>query len=144
MHRTAVILATIVAFAWQPFAAMASTVLPGDRADVVHSVMHWQDIPHHHGHHHHDGEAAHDHAAPDNRGEAGAIHSHDDGTSLHVDDSEESLDHMAADHCCPPVLLPAILTPPFVPGGITPGLAPARPEPSPMPGGLFRPPRPRA
>lgn len=147
MRRTAIILAAVVAFSWQSFAALASTIVPGGRAEVAHSVMHWQEIPHHHGHHHRHG-TAHDHA--------GAAHSHGDahapadappaphvdaGPGIHVDVSDESQDHLAAGHCCPPALVNGILTPPPVPGGITPGLAPAHPEFPPLPDGFFRPPR---
>ncbi len=159
MRRTAVILATLVAVAWQSFAAMAATVVSGKRADVAHSVMHWQEIPHHHGHlhaaaghehggatHHHD-DGTHDHphdAAPHphDHGDGAPAHSHDEAPAgIHVDDSDESQAHLAAGHCCAPALVSAILTPPPVPSGIAPGALPPRPEPPPLPGGLFRPPR---
>lgn len=147
MGRYFVILVTVFALAWQSFAAMASTIVHVGRADVVHSVMHWQAIPHHHGHHHrhdaaHDhGDAKHAHADGHDPGDAAPVHHHDAGPGVHVDDSEESQDHLATGHGCPPALVSGILTPPLVPGGIMPGLAPARPEPPALPDGLFRPPR---
>ncbi len=148
MRRTAVVLALLAALAWQSFAALASTVVTGTRADVVHGVMHWQEIPHHHGHHHEPG-AAHDHddAPPPSgggghgHGEAPPSHHQDDGRGVHVDASDESQDHLAMGHGCPPALVSDILTLARVPGGVLPGLAPDRGERPHFPDGLFRPPR---
>ncbi len=147
----AVIVATVVALAWQSFAAMAATIVPGGRAHVVHSVMHWQEIPHHHGHHHghaqggeaksDHGHANQDHDHGQDAADAAPVHHDPAGAGVHVDDSDESQDHLAAGHGFPPALVSGILTPPLMPGGIRPGLAPAPAEYPPIPDGLFRPPR---
>lgn len=145
MGRPAVILLILASLAWQSVAAMALAVVPGGRAQIVHSVMHWQEIPHHHGHeHHHDSSV--DPADPGHDGDAGpAVHDEagvsSAGLALHLDDSIESHGHLAAGHGSTPALVSGILTPPPVPVGIMPGLAPAHPERPPLPDGLFRPPR---
>jgi len=145
MGRTAVIRLILACLAWQSVAAMAVTVVPGGRAQIAHSVMHWQEIPHHHGHEHHHGPSA-DPADSGEDGHAGLAGDDEAGASpaapaLHLDDSIESHGHLAAGHGSTPALLSGILTPPPVPVGIMPGLAPAHPERPPLPDGLFRPPR---
>lgn len=145
MARTAVLLLTLASLAWQSFAAMAGTVVPGGREAVAHSVLHWQEIPHHHGHDHQAGPSS---GLEDEDDEGDHGHpGHDEtpagpsGNALHLDDSIESQGHLAAGHGSTPALVSGILTPPPVPGGITPGLAPALPELPPLADGLFRPPR---
>lgn len=147
MGRIAVLLIALFSLAWPSLAAMAAAVVPDGRAHLVHGVMHWQEIPHHHGHAphaaagHDHGDDGHDHHGQDGDGEPDGSPASGGGLGVHVDDSIDSHGHLAAGAGGAPALLSGILTPPPVPGGFRPGLAPPHPALPPLPDGLFRPPR---
>ena len=70
MRRSAVLIVMLFAMLWQStaMARVGSTVNP--LSDLAHATLHWNDESHHH---------------------------HEDG-SYHLDDSKESVHHMATDH----------------------------------------------
>lgn len=70
MRRTSVILAVLFAMFWQSMALARPGSTVNVLADLEHAALHWQEEGHHH---------------------------HDDG-SYHLDDSNESVQHVIADH----------------------------------------------
>ncbi|URI09389.1 hypothetical protein MW290_27885 [Aquincola tertiaricarbonis] len=117
MQRRAVLLVMLFAIFWQSVALgrVGSTV--NALADAQHTALHWQEEGHHH---------------------------HDDG-SYHLDDSNESVQHVLSDHLSATAAfttavahgLPLLASP--APNGLH-----ETPVPDPTLDGLLRPPRPRA
>jgi len=114
MRRSAILIVMLLAMLWQStaMARLGSTVNP--LSDLVHATLHWNGESHHH---------------------------HEDG-SYHLDDSKESVHHMAADH------LSASLAPAVPSSHEFPALASALPDDlhaarmsNPALDGLLRPPR---
>lgn len=107
----------LVAMLWQSvaLARVGSTV--NALADLAHATLHWQDEGHHH---------------------------HEDG-SYHLDDSNESAQHVVTDHLNASLAMAAPPSQDFPP---LRSAAPRGPHdaaaPSPTLDGLLRPPRPRA
>ena len=114
MRRTAVLLSVLFAMLWQSVALARPGSIVNVLADSDHAAMHWQEEGHHH---------------------------HDDG-SYHVDDSNESVQHVIADHVTASAALMAstdqdfLLAPSESPSGLH-----ERPAPHPFLDGLLRPPR---
>jgi len=114
MRRSAVLLLVLFTMLWQSvaLARVGSTV--NALADQEHAALHWQ----YEGHHH-----------------------HEDG-SYHMDDSDESAQHMVADHLSASLEIVASPThdcPP--PGSAAHGSMRDRLAPNPTPDGLLKPPR---
>lgn len=117
MRRTAIILAMLFVMIWQSAmtARVGSTV--NLLADPEHAALHWHETSHHH---------------------------HEDG-SFHLDDSNESVQHVLSDHSSVAAAVPAPSVQDFaplaaaVPGGLHDSLAP-----HPFLEGPLRPPRPRS
>jgi hypothetical protein len=117
MRRPAILLVMLFAMLWQSvaMARVGSTV--NALADFEHAALHWHEAAHHH---------------------------QDDGT-YHLDDSNESVQHVVMDHLNAAVGLLALSSHDF------PRLRSAAPDglherlvPNPALDGLLRPPRPRA
>ncbi len=114
MRRIAVLLAVLFAMLWQSGALARPGSTVNVLVDVEHAALHWQEQGHHH---------------------------HDDG-STHVDNSNESLQHLIADHVTASAALMAATGQNFlsVPAEAPSGLH-ERPAPHPFLDGLLRPPR---
>jgi hypothetical protein len=114
MYRFAVLLVMLFAMLGQSVALARAGSIANVIADLEHAALHWQEEGHHH---------------------------HDDG-SYHMDDSNESAQHVAADHLSTTLataLPPSHDFPPLgsaAPGGLHKALAPG-----PTLDGLLRPPR---
>jgi hypothetical protein len=114
MRRTVVLLLVLFAMLWQN----AALARPGSTmyvlADLEHAALHWQEEGHHH---------------------------HDDG-SYHVDDSNESVQHVIADHVTASAAIMGSTDQDFpsAPSDSPSGLH-ERPAPHPFLDGLLRPPR---
>jgi hypothetical protein len=117
MRRSAVLLVILFAMLWQTvaMARVGSTV--NALADLEHVTLHWQESGHHH---------------------------HEDG-SYHQDDSNESVQHVAADHLNASLALAALASHNFPSlGTAAPGCMHEQPVPNPDLDGLLRPPRSRS
>ena len=117
MRSSLVLLALLFAMLWQSvaLARVGSTV--NVLADLEHAALHWQEEGHHH---------------------------HDDG-SYHLDDSNESAQHVLADHAGATVALMAAASHELAPlASAAPGGLHERLVPDPALDGLLRPPRSRA
>ena len=117
MRRLPVLLLILIAMLWQSvaMARIGSTV--NALADMEHAALHWQAESHHH---------------------------HEDG-SYHLDDSNESAQHVAIDHLSATLAMTAPSSHDFPPlGSAAPGGLYGTPVPNPTLEGLLRPPRPRA
>ncbi len=116
MRRSAVLVAMLFAMLWQSvaFARVGSTL--GALADREHTALHWQEEGHHH---------------------------HEDG-SCHLDDSNESAQHLLSDHVSATVALMGAASHDFPPlGSAAPGGLHQATVPDPALEGLLRPPRSR-
>lgn len=117
MRRSAVLLAVLFAMLWQSvaLARVGSTV--NVLADLEHTALHWQGEGHHH---------------------------HEDG-SYHLDDSNDSAQHVLVDHLCASVALMVTASHEFSSqGSAAPGGLRETRVPDPTLDGLLRPPRSRS
>lgn len=117
MRRSTVLFVMLFAMLWQSVALARAGSTANVIADLEHAALHWQEEGHHH---------------------------HDDG-SYHMDDSNESAQHVLSDHVCPTAALMVASSHDFPPlGSAAPdGLHKAL-VPDPALDGLLRPPRSRA
>ena len=117
MRRTAIVLAMLFAMLWQSVVTARVGPTVNVLADREHAALHWNESSHHH---------------------------HEDGT-FHLDDSNESAQHVASDHSSVAAPVPATsaqdvaLLAGAALGGLHDSLAP-----HPFLEGPLRPPRPRA
>lgn len=114
MRQHTVIFAMLFALLWQSvaLARVGSTVAP--LADREHASLHWQEEGHHH---------------------------HEDGR-YHLDDSNESAQHLLTDHLSTSAELMAAASQDFLLlGSVAPGDLYEAPVPNPASDGLLRPPR---
>jgi hypothetical protein len=114
MYRPALVLFLLVALLWQSLAMarVGSTVNP--LVDLEHATLHWQEKAHHHN---------------------------DDG-SLHLDESRESVQHVAIDHLTASLDMGAHTAHRFLPlAAAAPDGQHGQPMPDPALDGLLRPPR---
>jgi hypothetical protein len=117
MRRTTVLLVMLFAMLWQSVALARAGSTVNALADLAHATLHWQEEGHHH---------------------------HEDG-SYHVDNSNESVQHVLSDHVSAAAALMVSSPQPLPPPGSTApsGLHETR-VPNPVLDGLLRPPRPRS
>lgn len=87
---------------------------PNGYADLTHTAMHWDQEAHHH---------------------------HGDSGEYHLDDSDESTQHLMADQAHAAAVLPVAGSYYFRPGAISSASLPEYPGPNPFLEGLLRPPR---
>lgn len=116
MRRSAILLVMLFAMLWQSvtMARPGSTV--NALADLEHATLHWQGEAHHH---------------------------HEDG-SYHLDDSNESMQHVVTDHLSASLALAATTSHDFPPlGSAAPSDLHGTLVPDPALDGVFRPPRSR-
>jgi hypothetical protein len=116
MHRSAVLLAMLIAMLWQSvaLARVGSTV--SALADLEHTALHLQEAAHHH---------------------------HEDG-SYHLDDSKESTQHVLSDQLSAAAVCMVSSYEDLPPlGSAAPGGLHDTPVPGPTLDGLLRPPRSR-
>ena len=117
MRRFAILFTVLFAMLWQSVALGRVGSAVNGLADLGHATLHWQDKSHHH---------------------------HEDG-SLHLDDSNASVQHLLCDHVSATAVVVATVVHTFAtlasdaPGGLRQVAVPA-----PTLDGLFRPPRHRA
>jgi hypothetical protein len=117
MQRSAVLLVMLLAMLWQSVAMARGGSTVNVLADVQHAALHWQ----------------------------GASHQHHDDGSYHLDDSNESKQHVLSDHVNATTALLLTACHAFPPAGsVAPGgrLESAAPDPS--LDDLLRPPRGRS
>lgn len=113
MRRTVILVFMLFAMLWQSVALARIGSTVNAMADPEHAAMHWQEA----GHHHVDG-------------------------SYHLDDSNESAQHILMDHTGSSLALDAWLPPQFPPRGLTAPIdRPTQHAPDPDLDGLLRPPR---
>lgn len=114
MRRTLVLLAVLFAMLWKSVALARTGSSVNVLGDLEHAAPHWQEEGHHH---------------------------HDYG-SYHVDDSNESVQHVVADHLTASAALTGSTDPDFPPApSESPSGLHERPAPHPFLDGLLRPPR---
>lgn len=107
----------LLAMLWQSVALARAGSTVNALVDMQHTALHWQEEGHHH---------------------------HEDG-SYHLDDSNESVQHVLCDHVCASAALPVSASHDFPPlGSAAPGCLQKAPVPDPDPEGLLRPPRSRS
>jgi hypothetical protein len=112
-RRFAIVLLLLSAF-WQAFAIAGQATAFADAQEIAHAVLHWQEEAHHH---------------------------HGDG-SVALDDSDESLQHVASDGCLGSSAVWATMSFTFAPAVGAPPLAVNElPRAGPHPDGPRRPPR---
>lgn len=114
MRRSAILFFMLFAMLWQSvaMARLGSTV--NAMVDPEHASLHWQEA----GHHHHGDD------------------------SYHLDDSNESVQHVVMDHTSSSAVWMALSSPHFPPQGLTvPKDHPRALVPDPDLDGLLRPPR---
>lgn len=117
MQIRLVLFTLLFAMVWQTAALARAGSTVNAMADAQHAALHWQDQSHH----------------------------HDDDGSYHVDDSQESVQHVLSDHLSLTAALNSasahalLASATLAPRGLLERLAPA-----PTLDGLLRPPRPRA
>lgn len=117
MHRSSVLLVMLFAMLWQSVALARAGSTVNALADMEHTALHWQEEGHHH---------------------------HEDG-SYHLDDSNESVQHVLSDHVSATAALLVSSSHVFPPlGSAAPGGLHKAPVPDPHPEGLLRPPRSRS
>lgn len=117
MRRTAVLLVMLFAMLWQSLALARAGSTVNALADLEHAVLHWQEEGHHH---------------------------HEDG-SYHLDDSNESVQHVLSDQVGATAALMLAASRDFLPmGSAAPGGLHDTAVPNPTHDGLLRPPRPRS
>ncbi len=114
MRRSTVLLVMLFAMLWQSVALARVSPTMNALADLEHAALHWQEEGHHH---------------------------HDDG-SYHLDDSNESTQHVVTDHLSASLAMAAPSSHDFPPlGSAAPGGLHETLVPSPTLDGLLRPPR---
>jgi hypothetical protein len=114
MRRSAVLLVMLFAMLWQSVALARAGSTVNALADLEHAALHWQEEGHHH---------------------------HEDG-SYHLDDSNESAQHVMTDHLNASLALAASSSHEFPPlGSAAPGGLREAAVPEPDIEGPLRPPR---
>jgi hypothetical protein len=114
MRRGLVLVLLVISAFWQVVAIAGQATAFGTTEETSHALLHWQEEKHHH---------------------------HEDGT-VTQDDSDESLQHVAADGCLSVHAIWTTLSLTFAPTqGFHPSMAIEVAVPAPPPDGLRRPPR---
>jgi hypothetical protein len=114
MKRPAIILAMLIALLWQSVAMARIGSMVNPLLDLEHATLHWQETAHH----------------------------HDDDGSLHLDESRESVQHVAIDHLNASLDMGAQTAHGLLPlGSATPNGLQRQAVPNPALDGLLRPPR---
>lgn len=117
MRRSAVLLVMLFAMFWQAVAVARVGSTMNALADLEHTALHWQKEGHHH---------------------------HQDG-SYHLDDSNDSAQHVLSDHLSATAALMVSAPHDFPPpASAAPGSMHETVVPDPTLDGLLRPPRPRS
>jgi hypothetical protein len=117
VRKTATSILLVLCLAWQSVAIAAQALAPALSDELAHSALHIMGL----SHHHHDSQ-------------------HDHGT-FHIDNSDESADHVLADHFNSSALLPEAGSSVSPSGGCAPGVNDVRTPPHPLLEGPLRPPR---